>query len=59
MLTELAAALAAGAPEVLDPLFRPGYESAGSDADRLRVVVDQVASLTDISALAWHARFCR
>ena len=26
------------------------------DAARLRVVVDQVASLTDTSALAWHAR---
>ena len=59
VLTELAAALAAGAPEALDPFFRPDYESAGSDAARLRVVVDQVASLTDISALAWHARFCQ
>ncbi|HUZ51600.1 MAG TPA: deoxyguanosinetriphosphate triphosphohydrolase [Streptosporangiaceae bacterium] len=58
VLTELAAALAAGAPDVLDPIFRPAYESAGSDAARLRVVVDQVASLTDTSALAWHARFC-
>ena len=24
----------------------------------LRVIVDQVASLTDTSALAWHARLC-
>ena len=58
VLTELAAVLAAGAPDVLDPFFRPEYESAGSDAGRLRVVVDQIASLTDISALAWHARLC-
>ena len=58
VLTELAAALAAGAPDVLDPMFRPAYESAGSDAARLRVVVDQVASLTDTSALAWHAKLC-
>jgi dGTPase len=58
VLTELAAALAAGAPETLDPMFRAGYESAGSDAARLRVVVDQVASLTDTSATAWHAKLC-
>ncbi|HEX9034056.1 MAG TPA: deoxyguanosinetriphosphate triphosphohydrolase [Streptosporangiaceae bacterium] len=58
VLTELVGALLAGAPAALDPLFRPEFESAGSDAARLRVVVDQVASLTDISALAWHARLC-
>jgi dGTPase len=56
VLTELAEALASGAPETLDPMFRPSYESAASDAARLRVIVDQVASLTDTSALAWHAR---
>ena len=59
VLTELAAALAAGAPETLDSMFRAGYESACSDAARLRVVVDQVASLTDTSAVAWHAKLCQ
>ena len=58
VLTELAHALAAGAPDALDPMFRPSYESAASDAARLRVIVDQVASLTDTSALAWHSRLC-
>ena len=59
VLTELAAALAAGAPGTLDPLFRAEYESAGSEAARLRVIVDQVAALTDTSATAWHAKLCR
>ena len=59
MLTELAAALEAGAPGTLDPMFRPAYESAASDAARLRVIVDQVASLTDTSATAWHAKLCQ
>ena len=27
-------------------------------AGRLRVVVDQVATLTDTSAVTWHARLC-
>jgi dGTPase len=59
VLTELASALADRAPGALDPMFRADYESAGSDAARLRVVVDQVASLTDTSATAWHAKLCQ
>jgi len=58
VLIDLALALSSEAPGALDPMFRPEYVAAGSDAARLRVIVDQVASLTDTSALAWHARFC-
>jgi dGTPase len=58
VLTELAGALAATAPSSLDPMFQGSYQAAGSDVARLRVVVDQVASLTDTSALAWHTRLC-
>jgi dGTPase len=58
VLTELAGALAATAPASLDPMFQGSYQAASSDSARLRVVVDQVASLTDTSALAWHARLC-
>src|SRR5260221_14411234 len=41
MLTDLAAALAAGAPGTLDPMFRPAYDLAASGAARLRVIVDR------------------
>jgi dGTPase len=41
-------------PERLDAVFRPLFEAADSDAAALRVVVDQVASLTDPAAVAWH-----
>jgi dGTPase len=51
----LVRALAARAPDALDPWLRPVWEEAPDDAARLRVVADQVASLTDTSALAWHA----
>ncbi|HWH00847.1 MAG TPA: deoxyguanosinetriphosphate triphosphohydrolase [Pilimelia sp.] len=54
VLVELVTALAARAPEALDPVFAPRWSAAGDDAARLRVVVDQVASLTDPAALAWH-----
>ena len=59
LIGELAAAVRAGAPGTLDPLLRPGYLAADSDQARLRVVVDQIASLTDTSAIAWHDRLCR
>jgi dGTPase len=58
LIAELAAAVGAGAPATLEPAFRPGYAAAGSDRERLRVVVDQIASLTDTSAIAWHRRLC-
>jgi len=58
LLTELAHAIEHGAPHTLDPLLRPSWEAAGTDAARRRVVVDQVASLTDTSAIAWHHRLC-
>ncbi len=59
LITELAAAVLSGAPHTLEPVLRPAYLAAGSDPARLRVVVDQIASLTDTSAIAWHGRLCR
>jgi len=58
LLTELAHAVERGAPATLDPLLRPAWDAAGTDAARRRVAVDQVASLTDTSAIAWHHRLC-
>jgi dGTPase len=56
ILTELVSVLAERAPDGLDPVFAPLWKVAGDDAARLRVVIDQVASLTDPAALAWHRR---
>ena len=58
LIMELAAAVRIGAPGTLDPALRPAFAAASTDAARLRVVVDQVASLTDTSAVAWHAQLC-
>ncbi|MTE18941.1 deoxyguanosinetriphosphate triphosphohydrolase [Streptomyces sp. TRM43335] len=56
VLVELAEALVARAPDGLDPQFRALFTAADDDAARLRVVVDQIASLTDASARRLHAR---
>jgi dGTPase len=56
LLAELFEALVASEGEALDPTFRADLAAASDDAGRTRVFVDQVASLTDASAVAWHAR---
>jgi dGTPase len=55
MVAELVAALTRRAPESLDPIFLPAWHSASDDPARLRVVIDQVASLTDAQAHSWHS----
>ncbi|WP_433269866.1 deoxyguanosinetriphosphate triphosphohydrolase [Actinosynnema sp. CS-041913] len=55
LIAELVQRLLAGAPGTLDPAFAPAWRDASDDAARLRVVVDQVALLTDAQAIAWHA----
>ena len=52
LLAELVDRLLAGAPGTLDRPFADDFEEAGDDNARLRVVIDQVASLTDASAAA-------
>jgi dGTPase len=56
ILTELVHLLCRRAPEHLDPVFAPLWKDAADDAARLRVVIDQVASLTDPAAVVWHRR---
>ncbi len=56
LVHELTAAVLAGAPATLSTEFLADFAAAPDDAARLRVVVDQVASLTDTSAVAWHGR---
>ncbi|MER7012523.1 deoxyguanosinetriphosphate triphosphohydrolase [Saccharopolyspora sp. NPDC000359] len=59
VLAELVGALAERAPESLDPAMAAVWRRAGDDAARLRVVLDQVASLTDAQAVRWHRKHVR
>ncbi len=56
LLTALVAVLRERGPEELDEVFVADWHAAGDDDERLRVVLDQVASLTDASAVTWGAR---
>jgi dGTPase len=56
LLAELVEVLAKTGPEPLEAPFADDWADADDDAARHRVVIDQVASLTDASALTWHAR---
>ena len=56
LLAELVARLAHRGPDALQRPFADDWLAATDDGARLRVVVDQVASLTDASALALHAQ---
>jgi dGTPase len=56
VISELAEALTARAPDGLDPQFRAWFDRAPDDRARKRVVVDQIASLTDASARSLHGR---
>jgi len=58
LLNDLVDALVNAGPEYLEPPFAAQWRATTDEGQRLRVVIDQVASLTDISASRWHARMC-
>jgi dGTPase len=59
LLTELAEALLAQNGQNLDSYSRAAWIQAKSDAEKRRVIVDQVACLTDLSAKNLHERLTK
>jgi len=56
VITELVEMLYASAPHELNSFFLKPWNDAQDDSARLRVVIDQIAALTDPGAYALHAR---
>lgn len=58
LLIELLETLWASQDADLEPAFQADFAAASDEAAARRVIVDQVASLTDQSAISWHRRLC-
>lgn len=56
ILSSLVDTLTATGDQYLEAEFAADFAAAATDAARLRVVIDQVSSLTDVSAHAWAVR---
>ena len=56
LVHELCAILAASGTDHLEPGFAADFREATTEPEAMRAIIDQVASLTDQSALAWHER---
>ena len=56
IVSELVEMLLANAPRELDSFFLKSWNEAGDETARMRVIIDQVAALTDPGAYALHAR---
>jgi len=55
----LVEAVRAGAPGTLESFFLQEWERASDESDKLRVVIDQVASLTDMGAYLLHDKLTK
>lgn len=56
VIAELVEMALTSSPDFLDPIFLVDWDLATTDAARLRVIIDQIASLTDPGAYALHVR---
>jgi dGTPase len=59
VIHELVEMLFEAAPAELDPIFEDDWKRATNDSDKLRIVIDQIASLTDPGAYALHAHLSK
>lgn len=59
LLIELLHTLWEAGPTELEPAYAADFKAAESEGAARRAIVDQVASLTDQSAIAWYQRLCQ
>ena len=58
LLVELLQTLWELGPSELEPAYAADFRSASDETEARRAVLDQVASLTDQSAIAWYRKLC-
>lgn len=59
VIAELVHGLTLDEGRLLEPWLKPAFDTAATDGQRFRVIIDQVASLTDVSVVDWHRRIVR
>jgi dGTPase len=59
IITDVVHALVLAGGRGIEPWLADAYAAAPDDGARLRVIIDQVASLTDVSIVDWHTRLVR
>lgn len=59
VLFELVEFLTTTEDHYLEPMYAQDWQDASNDSSRKRAIIDQVASLTDNSALLWHGNLVR
>ena len=59
VIAELVHALTLDEGRSLEGWLLPTYRAATTDGERFRVIIDQVASLMDVSVLVWNQRLVR
>ena len=59
VIAELVHGLTLDEGRSLEPWLKPAFDTAATDGQRFRVIIDQVASLTDVSVIDWHRRIVR
>lgn len=57
-IIQLHAVLAQDPIAHLDPFYLAIYQSATTDVERSRAVIDQISALTDVSLVQWYTRLC-
>jgi dGTPase len=58
LIAELVAAIGAAPERTLDSVHIGLWRHANRDSERHRIIIDQVAALTDVSVGQWHERLC-
>ena len=57
-IADLVGTIASDPIRYLEPLFLDLWKSSSTPETQLRCVIDQVASLTDVSLVQWHTSLC-
>jgi len=57
VIVDLVEAVREQAPSSLESFFLQEWNRASTEREKMRVVIDQIASLTDVGAYALHEQF--